>query len=46
MLNNSEILYGLHYKPKVLRRIKAPLQHVMAYFIGIITSTLITRIPQ
>ena len=41
MLNNNEILYGLHDKPKVLHCINAALQHVMACFIGIITPTLI-----
>lgn len=41
MLNNNEILYGLHDKPKVLHCINAALQHVMACFIGIITPPLI-----
>ena len=41
MLNNNEILYGLHDKPKVLHCISAALQHVMACFIGFMTPTLI-----
>ncbi|MBL4630689.1 MAG: xanthine permease XanP, partial [Paraglaciecola sp.] len=41
MLNNNEILYGLHDKPKVVHCINAALQHVMACFIGIITPPLI-----
>ena len=38
---NSEILYGLHDKPKVTHCITAAIQHLMACFIGIITPTLI-----
>ena len=38
---NSEILYGLHDKPKVSHCITAAIQHLMACFIGIITPTLI-----
>jgi xanthine permease XanP len=41
MLNDNEILYGLHDKPPVLASTNAALQHVMASFIGIITPTLI-----
>jgi xanthine permease XanP len=38
---NSEVLYGLHDKPKVSHCITAAIQHLMACFIGIITPTLI-----
>lgn len=41
MLNNNEIIYGLHDIPKVSHCITAAIQHVMACFIGIITPTLI-----
>lgn len=41
VVNNGDMLFGLHDKPPFLQSITAAFQHVLACFIGVINGTLI-----